>query len=870
MVHRMSNIQRSFQYRAVGGDDDTMDWQSLTLVEPPGLESLEISVTPPEYLGAAPYEVTGLIRAVGGSKMTLQGQADRELSAVHLHTSEPDLLAQGKVEPPWQGRLGSDGRSFQFPAGEESPFELVKSGNYWLELTDREDRTFAVAPGELQVQMDHPPTVRLLSTSRDGIVTPQARLELTIVAEDDFAVSEIELQWKTPEKSDSRISIWTRPEPPSGLSLLPPPPPDVQRIAHEFDLQTLDLSPGTLIDLVAWASDFVPQSGSSSEQRLRVVSREEFEQRLSLQQSELVTKIQQIVRLQEETKRQTESLRSELGDTGEITRSGLDRMQSAELNQRRVPQRIQDDHDSILTQIRQTQDDIQRNRLDRPDDQQRLDWLSEQLGQLAEQTLPEIQRELLEAIKLTPSDLSSARPFPARQDQALEAAVAAQGDVLEQLESIAKQLVEWESYRRFSREADQLWREQGRIQEQTETLQPMTVGREQRELESAERAALRNLEMQQADLSRRFENFLERLTGKQQSLADSEPEAAENLAAGSSVARQENLAGLLRDITRHLEQNQLGQALGDQQTAYEGLEDVSRALAGLPPRSQDQPDRAPDASSPSPSRGDEDEQAERLREQFRQLLEKAVELESQQEALATSTEEIWREQEEDLEVPPTRVAPLVTQQRELQQGTTSLQSTMTDSPLFAWQLERIAEEMARATSQLEQQQLDQAEPHQRRAVRRLRELREAAEPLATAESSPEDDDASRPADSDDPGDSASAQEEGAERPRLGLEDLRLLRSLQAEVLEQTQEVADREEMAPPERPSEPSEPALELARQQERLGRFLLDLLGPGGETPSEAPGETTGGEQEARPRRDRAEEQRRLDDLDEQLFPSP
>ncbi len=865
MVHHMSNIQRSFRYRALGGDDDTMDWQSLTLVEPPGLESLEIEVTPPDYLGADPYKVTGLIRAVEGSTWTLRGLADRELAAVHLHVGEPDLLGAVSAEPPWQGVLESDARSFRFPAEGPAIFELVKSGTYWLELTDPEERTFKIAPGEIQVQVDSPPTIRLQSTSRDGVVTPEARLDLTIVAEDDFAISEIELQWNTSETSDSRLSIWTRPEPPAGVSLVPPPPADMQRITHEFDLQALELPPGTVVELVARASDFVPQSGSSTELRLRVVSREEFEQRLSQQQSELVTKIQEVVGLQQESKRQSESLRSELVDTGEITRSGLDRMQSAELNQRRIPQRIQEDHDSLLTRVQQTRAEIQRNRLDRPDDLQRLDWLSEQLGRLAEQTLPEIQREMLEAIKLTPSNLSSPQPYSARQDQALESAVAKQGESLEKLESIAQQLVEWESYRRFSREADQLWREQGRIQEQTESLHPLTVGREQRELPTAERAALRNLEMQQADLSRRFENFLERLTRKQESLADSEPEAAQNLASGSTVAREENLAGLLRDITGHLDQNQLGQALSDQQAAAEGLEDVSRALAGLPPRSMDrQPDQtSAEPSSPSEAE-DEDEQSRKLRERFQRLLEKAGELEAQQESLAQESEKLWLEQEDDLEISPSRVAPLITEQRELRRETTSLQEIMEDSPLFAWQLERISNEMARATSLLEQQHLDRANPHQRRAVRRLRELREAAEPLATGEPSSADDDTSRPADSDDPDDAASEAQEVPDRPRLGLEDLRLLRSLQAEVLELTREAAERSDQEPSGNREDVGDSVLELAREQERLGRFLLDLLATDREF-----ADGTDQDQEARPPRDRTEEQRRLDELDDQLFPN-
>ena len=40
MVARKDNVTRPFWYRAEGGDDTSMDWIRLEVLEPPRLESL--------------------------------------------------------------------------------------------------------------------------------------------------------------------------------------------------------------------------------------------------------------------------------------------------------------------------------------------------------------------------------------------------------------------------------------------------------------------------------------------------------------------------------------------------------------------------------------------------------------------------------------------------------------------------------------------------------------------------------------------------------------------------------------------------------------------------------------------------------------
>ena len=58
LIARRENVVRPFEYRAVGGDDETMEWTTVEIVEPPAIESIAITLHPPPYSGrpAVPSE----------------------------------------------------------------------------------------------------------------------------------------------------------------------------------------------------------------------------------------------------------------------------------------------------------------------------------------------------------------------------------------------------------------------------------------------------------------------------------------------------------------------------------------------------------------------------------------------------------------------------------------------------------------------------------------------------------------------------------------------------------------------------------------------------------------------------------------------
>ena len=63
MTARRENVQRPFSYRVEGGDDRSMPWSKVTVVEPPAVVSLSIRLVPPDYTGWAAVPSERDIRA---------------------------------------------------------------------------------------------------------------------------------------------------------------------------------------------------------------------------------------------------------------------------------------------------------------------------------------------------------------------------------------------------------------------------------------------------------------------------------------------------------------------------------------------------------------------------------------------------------------------------------------------------------------------------------------------------------------------------------------------------------------------------------------------------------------------------------------
>ncbi|MBC8113645.1 MAG: hypothetical protein H7062_04665, partial [Candidatus Saccharimonas sp.] len=175
------------EFRATGGDDDSMSFVRVEVVQPPTLEALQVRIAPPTYSGLV-VEVlpAGVGHAQGllGTKIEVEGRADKPLQTANLRVGD---------KPAVPLIVGPDGQTFA------AEFAITEPGvsAYWFELTDTAGFTDREAPRfELRGMADLVPEVVIESPVGDIQLAPDAELTVKVLAKDDLGLREVGLAYQ--------------------------------------------------------------------------------------------------------------------------------------------------------------------------------------------------------------------------------------------------------------------------------------------------------------------------------------------------------------------------------------------------------------------------------------------------------------------------------------------------------------------------------------------------------------------------------------------------------------------------------------------------------------------------------------------------
>ncbi|MBW3597595.1 MAG: hypothetical protein KY475_10005 [Planctomycetes bacterium] len=593
MLARRENVTRSFRYRAVGGDHQTMPWIPLEVVEPPQVASMQILLHPPEYTGW-PVEKSGMnIRALEGTAVEMKGRTEKPLRAARLMIdAEEDVVIPlaltadnhgfylaSRARPPG-GTVGpEDG-----PARQAEPtWRITSSGAWRLVLTDA---TGLEGGGdtrhEVQAIPDRPPTIALDGDDAVAYVTPQAVIPVRGVVKDDLAVQSIDLRYLDSAHSDQdhqSLEIYRGPKVVGALrmpsengtrSVPTTMEGEAHRLDYAWDLAKLSgLQPGVQLTWHVAASDYKPQEDRSPARRFLIITERELEDRIGRRHSDILTRLAETLDKQRAVRSQTTSLEIQLDETGALEPRDLDHLQSAELNQRQIQRMLSGGPEGVEAQIEALLQDMQNNRLDSPDVERRMRELLADVQALGEEHLPGAQSGLIDALKESP-DAARAK---------LKEAGEHQDSVIAALEGMLGELSQWDNYRRIARDIHQLRRDEDDLAARTNELRMQTLGKEEKDLTAQERAGVKRLAQQQAEIARRFEQTQGRMRDMAAELEASDPVAAETLEDALDAAARMAISGTMREAGRNLESNRLGQAARQQQETTEGLDDLLNVLS---------------------------------------------------------------------------------------------------------------------------------------------------------------------------------------------------------------------------------------------------------------------------------------------------
>ena len=413
MVYRLDDVRRPFRYRAVGGDDDTMGWRTLELVEPPQVTRLQIRLHPPAYTGW-PVAASGEnIRALEGTAIEVAGQVNRPASRVRLLMDKPD--SAGAV----LGRLHADRLRFAIAPDAQPPWTATQSGTYWFEVTDAEGlRGDDDQRWNLRVVPDSPPSVVLEQPAANTFVTADAVLPLAAVVKDDLAIRSISIRFTRSDSpsADERQTVDidrgpdAAPRRENGPADFGAGPADVRTVEFAWELSKLSgLKPGVWIDFELAADDYKPQSATSATRRLTIISLNELEERIASRQSFILGQLAEVLRVQREVRAPITSLEIGIADTRRLAASDVDSLQAAELKQRQVSRLLADPQDGVAAQIVGLLHELQSNRIENPEVVGRLNELLTAVRQISGDQLPPIQTRLIGALKTAREALRGGR-----------------------------------------------------------------------------------------------------------------------------------------------------------------------------------------------------------------------------------------------------------------------------------------------------------------------------------------------------------------------------------------------------------------------------------------------------------------------------
>ena len=570
LLARKDQVIRPFEYRAVGGDDHSMDWVSLEVVEPPRLESLEITLHPPAYTGFSAQTLGGgsrRIEALVGTQVELSGNVTKPLASAVLKQEH------GASVP---ATVSADGESFAIRSDSTPSMMVETSGHYWLELTDRENLIGGADDRwEIRALVDPPPTVTLERPAANIFVTAEAMVPIKAVVKDNLAIRRIVLSYTRSDQSkegEQLIEFFHGPETAESLprETMTSAQGQVRTVDERWDLAPLKLSPGTQVFIHVDADDYQPKTGSSAIRKLSIVTAAEMEERLAAREMTIMAEVARSLKTQQEVRTVTRVVEQQLSDVGSLRKQDADQLQGAEMNQRQLRRSLASSSEGVAGQIAGLQAELENNRLESPEIRNRLTQIAGEISRLDRGPLAEIEQRMTTAVKNldTGPDLKSA----------LNSAGRRQDEVVGALEKLLADLGQWNNLRSLARDIGQIRRDQAELEKQTRAVGADTLTRDSKDLSSQQTADLKKVAGDQEEIAKRFEKVLGHMERIGNQTAGNEPENP-TVADALQSAHDLGLTGQMRESSRSIEKNRVGQALENQTSIERGLDELLDIMA---------------------------------------------------------------------------------------------------------------------------------------------------------------------------------------------------------------------------------------------------------------------------------------------------
>jgi hypothetical protein len=576
---RKENIQRSFGLRARGGDDDTMPWQWVEVIEPPRFESLELKIHPPKYSGLPVTSSERQLNVLAGSGIEVSGVTSKPIRSMRILLEGSDPIAATLTTTP----SGEPNRSFHISADQ---WIAHKTSPYRIELTDDNGVTSIVGRGNLTVDPDPPPSVSWKHPTGTIYVLPSAAVPVAVQVTDNLAIRDVKLVYERNDRSESErrnyptepaIEIYRAPEQAIVRQKDDSTNEESRLVEYAWDLTSLKVPPGAQLTVNAEAEDYRPGTGrTATPLQISVINREHLEARLVERQSQIVRQLERALALQQSTREDIRRLEIERRDVGNLAKSSQVALQGAEVNQRRVGQILADATDGAIAIVRAILDELAMNRFANSSLEETMKAVDAELQRLADSPLSTADRNLTNLRKTLelaqPANRQSGNPkddaplFDAKDQANIQTALSAtstvQDEVVTSVERLIAELSGKVDARRIAQLLAELRQDQILHEKNARTDIGMgTVALQLNELSRTQRASLNSSSASEAAIAERYAKIEQSLTQLAQQMNKGNDPMAITVGDVVDLTRQLNIGTDMRQSAEDLTENRVSQAL---------------------------------------------------------------------------------------------------------------------------------------------------------------------------------------------------------------------------------------------------------------------------------------------------------------------
>lgn len=589
------------EYRFETSDDQTPFWRT-SMVEPPGVTGMTLTVTPPAYLDQLGEALgASVLRGNVDGGNGLDGRAD--IGPVLAGSRVDWTIEMNKGLPvPDTTDTGWLERSLPGLTGLEMVSRVHSERTWKLSFTPVTSIRTSIRPSDqygiqsrdeaglrIEVMEDRSPSSAIVDPPQDESVLPNASIPVVAEGRDDVAV------WRTALRSQvAKVPGVVGAPSTGGIPEATGESVEVVSVSREsdgdasafadarivragstIDLSALALSPG---DEVWMTASVLDAKGALSEagialgtqatiispvRRLRIISESQLVEQIRGELSSLRDAARRLEQDQRSLSEQREEA-TNAGETAEAQEQAWGAAQKQSQQQGGLRDRVQPIRESLQKLSKRAV----RNSLSDTS----LTGLLNDAGETAE-AASQRALEASQALK----ELATQRDASTRE-QAAQALEQSQDQAQQELEALSDMLGQSDDDWTVRRQLEQLLSDQRQLRAQTGAAGAETSGQEMNELTQKQREDLERLSRRQQELSQRANQALDTAQARAEQMEQSNPAQAQAIRAAAQKARARQLSQRQQQASEQIRQNQTGGAQQSQRQAEQAIEEAIEAL----------------------------------------------------------------------------------------------------------------------------------------------------------------------------------------------------------------------------------------------------------------------------------------------------